>query len=76
MCCLIPLLDDRFLSARLKGGIQSCKGEFMKPNILTEDRDNLTVKEKIELLKTLNHADQWADDVEIEELSLPEFYLD
>ena len=75
MCCFIPLLDDRFLCARLKGDFQSCRGEFMKPNILTEDRDNLTVKEKIELLKALNHAEQLDDD-EIDELSLPEYYFD
>ena len=47
----------------------------MKP-IFTEDKNNLTVNEEIELLKAINEADQWDDDAEIEELSLPEYYLE
>ena len=48
----------------------------MKPEILTEEKDNLTVKEKIELLKALNGDNSWTEDSEIEELSLSEYYLD
>lgn len=60
---------------RLNGGIQSYKGELMKP-IFNEDKVTLTVNEEIELLKAINEADQWPDDAELEELSLPEYYLE
>ena len=50
--------------------------QLMKPKNLTEEKDNLTVKEKIALLKALNGDNNWTDDAEIEELSLSEYYLD
>ena len=48
----------------------------MKPNFYPEDKNKLTVNEEIELLKAINEADQWPGEAEIEELSLPEYYLD
>ena len=47
----------------------------MKP-IFNEDKVTLTVNEEIELLKAINEADQWPDDAELEELSLPEYYIE
>ena len=70
------LFIDIVLFVRLNGGIQSYKGELMKPNFDPEDKKILTVKEEIELLKALNEADQWPGDAEIEELSLPQYYLE
>lgn len=46
----------------------------MKPTFISEDRDNLSINEEIELLKALNEADQWPGEADIEELDLPEYY--
>ena len=67
-----PLIDI-VLFVRLNGGIQSYKGELMKP-IFYEDKVKLTINEEIELLKAINEADQWSDEAELDELSLPEEY--
>ncbi|MBR0294593.1 MAG: hypothetical protein IJQ67_01650 [Bacilli bacterium] len=40
------------------------------------DRNNLTIKEEIEVLKAINENDQLLRDEEIETLSLPEYYLE
>ncbi len=68
-------LIDIVLFVRLNGGIQSYKGELMKPNFYPEDKNKLTIKEEIELLKAISEADRWPGDAEIDELSLPEYYL-
>ena len=67
-----PLIDI-VLFVRLDGGIQSYEGELMKP-IFYEDKVKLTINEEIELLKAINEADQWSDEAELDELSLPEEY--
>ena len=69
-----PLIDI-VLFVRLDGGIQSYEGELMKP-IFYEDKVKLTINEEIELLKAINEADQWPDEAELEELSLPEYYIE
>ena len=47
----------------------------MKPNFYSEDRENLTIKEEIELLQALNDAKIWPSD-DIEELDIPDDYYD
>lgn len=46
----------------------------MKPKFYSEDRDNLTVNEQIELLKALHSDEDW--DEESDEFDLPNYYLD
>ena len=70
------LFIDIVLFVRLNGGIQSYKGELMKPNFYPEDKNKLTIKEEIELLKAINEVDRWPGDAEVDELILPEYYIE
>ena len=69
------LINDKVFSVRLKGEINLTNGGFMKPNFYSEDRENLTIKEEIELLQALNDAKIWPSD-DIEELDIPDDYYD
>ena len=68
-------INDKVFSVRLKGEINLTNGGFMKPNFYSEDRENLTIKEEIELLQALNDAKIWPSD-DIEELDIPDDYYD
>ena len=69
------LINYKVFSVRLKGEINLTNGGFMKPNFYSEDRENLTIKEEIELLQALNDAKIWPSD-DIEELDIPDDYYD
>lgn len=57
-------------------GNQSYTGELIMTKFDPRDRNNLTIKEEIEVLKAINENDQLLRDEEIETLSLPEYYLE
>jgi len=75
ICCLtISKMID--FESKVDRGNQSYTGELIMTKFDPRDRNNLTIKEEIEVLKAINENDQLLRDEEIETLSLPEYYLE